>query len=84
MIIAALLFAAAALALGWGVSTEYSQSRSKDATVATLPFGVAAATFVTLGMVFLPRPPAWWALVLGFVGASLLFGFVISRAKPRR
>ena len=68
--IAVACFVMAALAFLNGFVTEYRQSREVGpiAIVSTLPFAVAAALFVFLGLAALLRHGVpWWCLPLGFI-----------------
>jgi hypothetical protein len=85
-IVAILCFAASAIALTIGVVTEYRQTRPREdnAIVPTLPWAVASALFVVLGLFSLPRSMPWWLYPVVFIGAAFAFGYLISRAAARR
>jgi hypothetical protein len=74
---AVVLFFVALLALGWGVFTEFRQSRAHGAVarVPTLPFAaVQSALLVALGLVVLRpvRTLPWWAYPAAFFGQGAL------------
>ena len=76
-------FVAAALCFLNGIVTEYRQTRRVGpyAIVPTLPYAVAAAIFVTLGLWFLPASLPWWTYPVGFASALVVCGFTILRAN---
>jgi hypothetical protein len=78
-------FALAALAFLNGFVTEYRQSRRVGpyAIEPTLPWAVAAAIFVVLGLGLIPGGVPWWAFPVAFVAAVVAFGFGIYRAGAR-
>jgi hypothetical protein len=78
--VAAACFLMAAVSFLNGFVTEYRQSRRVGpyAIVPTLPWAVAAALFVLLGLVALLRQGVpWWCLPLAFVGSLVVFGRAI-------
>ena len=77
------LFAAACFL--YGFVTEWHQSRAQGpvAIVATLPFAVAAAVFLSLGLFWLPGNVPWWAYPLTFFGSVLGLGWLIAKANGR-
>ena len=86
-VLALLCLVMAVLALTWGVTTEYRQSREDGpvAIVPTLPFGVSAALLATMGTAFLAgRSIPVWTYPLIFIGLAALGCFAITRASARR
>ena len=85
-IIAAADLVMAAVALAWGITTEYRQSRQDGpvAIVATLPFGVAAALLATIGtFLWMGRDLGWWLYLVEFVGLAIAFCQAIMLASAR-
>jgi hypothetical protein len=79
-------FLLAAYAFVYGFVTEYRQSRQVGpfAIVPTLPFAVAAALQLVLGLLLLPCEISWWIFPLTFFGAVVVFGFAIMHAGSHR
>jgi len=79
-------FGLAALGFLNGVVTEYRQSRRVGpyAIVPTLPWAVAAALLLALGLASLRLGVPWWAFPLVFVAASAGFGYGIILADAGR
>lgn len=77
-------FVFGAFALGYGFITEWKQSRETGpvAVVATLPFAVAAALLVSLGI--FPFGMPWWSGLLAFPVLTILFGKLILLADGRK
>lgn len=85
-VIAIACFTLATIALTIGVVTEYRQTRAHGpvATVPTLPWAVAGAMMVVLGLFWLPQSIPWWIYPVAFFGAVFTFGYTICRAAARR
>lgn len=85
-IVAAADLMMAAVALAWGVTTEYRQTRQDGpvAIVATLPFGVAAALLATIGtLLLMGRDLRWWIYLVEFLGLAIAFCQMIMLASAR-
>jgi len=76
-------FVAAALALTYGVVTEYRQTRATGpiAIVATLTCAVQAAIFFVLGLYFLPCSRPWWSYPVALIVSLTTFGYATIRAS---
>ncbi|MCZ7647194.1 MAG: hypothetical protein M5U26_18385 [Planctomycetota bacterium] len=80
-----LSFALALLAFLHGLVTEYRQSKPEfgNAHLPTLPWAVAAALILALGLNFLEVEIEWWRQVLVFVVAVWMFGSAIIWIRRR-
>ena len=78
-------FVLATLAFAYGVVTEYRQTRATGpiAIAATLPFALAAAIFIVLGLAWFPGSRPWWSYPLAFVVSLTTFGYATIRASAR-
>jgi len=84
--IAIVSFVLSIIAFLYGVVTEHRQSRAKGpvAIVPTLPWAVAGAVFIVLGLFWLPTKIPWWVCILAFFGSAVTFGYIISSATQGR
>jgi hypothetical protein len=84
--IAIYCLAFAVAAFGYGFYTEWKQSRVDGpvAIVATLPFAVVAALFVSVGLVAAPVSVPWWGAGLAFPILTLILCKIAMMANGRR
>ncbi len=84
IVIYCLAFAAAAF--GYGFYTEWKQSRADGpvAIVATLPFAVVSALFLSVALAAAPVGIPWWGAGLAFPILTLILGKFVVMTNGRR
>lgn len=79
-------FVVTAISFGYGFYTEWKQSRADGpvAIVATLPFAVFAAIYLSIGISILSTSMPWWGGLIAFPVTSVVLGKLILMANGRR